>query len=334
MTLLIKHKFVSEKPDAADTSIVRPSNWNDSHEFTGILDIANGGTGAASLGGVKTAIGLGNVDNTSDANKPISTATQAALDLKANLSQIVGNNLIINGDFQINQRNFAGGALGSGVYGWDRWRGSCTATLSGYTVTLSSGSLIQIIEPAAWGVANFASTPITVSIDSPSADLLVSLGSASGTISTGAGRRSVTLVPAAGDTGNLSMSISKATAGSVTLGRVKASLSPLDTAWAPRPATLEMHLCWRYFYSMPGSLFIDGYDSGPNAYYYCHFPLPVAMRATPTAAGTITSSGNLFSSAPGAVSAPSNGVGSLNIRGAAIGRMYAFFEGITFSAEL
>jgi polygalacturonase len=34
----------------------------------------------------KTAVGLGNVDNTSDANKPISTATQAALDLKAPLA--------------------------------------------------------------------------------------------------------------------------------------------------------------------------------------------------------------------------------------------------------
>ena len=32
----------------------------------------------------KTDVGLGNVDNTSDANKPISTATQTALDLKAN----------------------------------------------------------------------------------------------------------------------------------------------------------------------------------------------------------------------------------------------------------
>jgi hypothetical protein len=31
-------------------------------------------------------VGLGNVDNTSDANKPVSTATQAALDLKADLS--------------------------------------------------------------------------------------------------------------------------------------------------------------------------------------------------------------------------------------------------------
>lgn len=34
----------------------------------------------------KSAVGLGNVDNTSDANKPISTATQAALNLKANIA--------------------------------------------------------------------------------------------------------------------------------------------------------------------------------------------------------------------------------------------------------
>jgi hypothetical protein len=37
----------------------------------------------------KTMVGLGNVDNTSDLNKPISTATQTALNLKANDSQVV-----------------------------------------------------------------------------------------------------------------------------------------------------------------------------------------------------------------------------------------------------
>ena len=36
----------------------------------------------------KTTVWLGNVDNTSDANKPISTATQAALDLKADKSDL------------------------------------------------------------------------------------------------------------------------------------------------------------------------------------------------------------------------------------------------------
>ena len=35
---------------------------------------------------VKADVGLGNVDNTSDANKPVSTATQTALDLKANIA--------------------------------------------------------------------------------------------------------------------------------------------------------------------------------------------------------------------------------------------------------
>lgn len=34
----------------------------------------------------KTAVGLGNADNTSDVNKPVSTATQTALNLKANLA--------------------------------------------------------------------------------------------------------------------------------------------------------------------------------------------------------------------------------------------------------
>lgn len=42
---------------------------------------------------VKGDVGLGNVDNTSDANKPVSTATQTALDLKAPLASpaLTGN---------------------------------------------------------------------------------------------------------------------------------------------------------------------------------------------------------------------------------------------------
>ena len=38
------------------------------------------------VGVTKSAVGLGNVDNTTDANKPISTVTQAALDTKAPLA--------------------------------------------------------------------------------------------------------------------------------------------------------------------------------------------------------------------------------------------------------
>jgi hypothetical protein len=42
-------------------------------------------TGTVS-GVTKTHVGLGNVDNTSDANKPVSTAQQTALNLKLNTS--------------------------------------------------------------------------------------------------------------------------------------------------------------------------------------------------------------------------------------------------------
>ena len=47
------------------------------------VDSVNGQTGAVALDAED--IGLGNVDNTSDLNKPISTATQAALDLKQDI---------------------------------------------------------------------------------------------------------------------------------------------------------------------------------------------------------------------------------------------------------
>ena len=51
---------------------------------SGAVDSVAGKTGVVTL--VKADIGLSNVDNTSDANKPISTATQTALNLKANLA--------------------------------------------------------------------------------------------------------------------------------------------------------------------------------------------------------------------------------------------------------
>jgi hypothetical protein len=52
------------------------------------LSIAGGGTGATTAAAARTNLGLGNLDNTSDANKPISTATQNALATKANASEV------------------------------------------------------------------------------------------------------------------------------------------------------------------------------------------------------------------------------------------------------
>ena len=55
-------------------------------KLTGVVAIANGGTGASTASSAKTNLALNNVDNTSDVNKPISTLTQAALDLKENIA--------------------------------------------------------------------------------------------------------------------------------------------------------------------------------------------------------------------------------------------------------
>jgi hypothetical protein len=53
-------------------------------KITGVLPVANGGTGGSTVAAAKTSLGLNNVDNTTDLNKPISTLTQAALNNKEN----------------------------------------------------------------------------------------------------------------------------------------------------------------------------------------------------------------------------------------------------------
>lgn len=76
--------------------IGNPSGFLTSASLTGYLTAATAAstyapianpTFTGTVGGVtKTHVGLGNADNTSDANKPISTATQAALNGKAGLA--------------------------------------------------------------------------------------------------------------------------------------------------------------------------------------------------------------------------------------------------------
>jgi len=56
----------------------------DAENIVGIVPVTLGGTGVNSLTGLKTALNLNNVNNTSDLNKPISTLIQTALDLKFN----------------------------------------------------------------------------------------------------------------------------------------------------------------------------------------------------------------------------------------------------------
>jgi hypothetical protein len=59
----------------------------------------------------KSQVGLGNVDNTSDANKPISLATQTALNLKANDNSVIHNTG--------NESNITGNKNANGVWSFD-----------------------------------------------------------------------------------------------------------------------------------------------------------------------------------------------------------------------
>jgi len=60
----------------------------DASNVKGLLPVASGGTGVASVSDLKTSLGVDQINNTSDASKPISTATQAALNTKANASDV------------------------------------------------------------------------------------------------------------------------------------------------------------------------------------------------------------------------------------------------------
>lgn len=60
-----------------------PSNWTDMGSAASNVVSVNGATGAVTIN--KTTVGLGNVDNTSDLDKPISDDTQDALDEKLDI---------------------------------------------------------------------------------------------------------------------------------------------------------------------------------------------------------------------------------------------------------
>ncbi len=73
--ILPTQKAVKQHGDATYAPISSTSTATDWNKWDG------GATGLVAATG-RTSLGLGNVDNTSDANKPISTATQSALDAK------------------------------------------------------------------------------------------------------------------------------------------------------------------------------------------------------------------------------------------------------------
>lgn len=98
--------------EIGDWLVSNGTSWGKVDNSDKVSSVA-GKTGAVTLS--KTDVGLGNVDNTSDANKPVSTATQAALNLKqdalvngTNIKSVNGISLLGAGDITVGDVTLTG----------------------------------------------------------------------------------------------------------------------------------------------------------------------------------------------------------------------------------
>lgn len=112
--------------------------------FTGTVTIPNLTVTGTVTGIVKSDVGLGNVDNTSDANKPVSTAQQTALDLKAPLaSPSFAGDVSTSGDsIRVDTSKTPSSASDTGTTGEIAWDSNylyvCTATDTWKRVAIST----------------------------------------------------------------------------------------------------------------------------------------------------------------------------------------------------
>jgi hypothetical protein len=64
MAITVKHSKVSTIPDGDDSSVVRPSDWNDDHVLTGTIPVENGGTGQTTANAAFNALAPSQTGNT------------------------------------------------------------------------------------------------------------------------------------------------------------------------------------------------------------------------------------------------------------------------------
>ena len=131
MAITVTHPFVSAVADGADTSVVRPSNWNASHTLVGTVDIANGGTGSSTSAGAPFALKGANTDLTSVAltTGTVSTTPSAAFDL-ANKSYV--DTAIAGLNFHASAQYATAAALAANTY--NNGTAGVGATLTGNAV--------------------------------------------------------------------------------------------------------------------------------------------------------------------------------------------------------
>jgi len=207
----------------------------------------------------KAQIGLENVDNTGDMDKPVSTATQAAINNVSSNFPPGFRNIFINGDFRINQRNFDGdwNALSVGEYGYDRWKKSGISD-SLIEQVIEEGNYVPSATYAVYGDASYKNALVT-----------------------------------APTSGNFTIYTSNSNSWVMCIQSDVILTHYTGPAFERRPIGLELSLCQRYFTKESGCT-IRGFNpyggTGTGGIYDTrrigYIKFPVSMRTKPTVTAT------------------------------------------------
>jgi hypothetical protein len=198
-------------------------------------------------------------------------------------ANVLGRNAIINGNFGINQRAVSGTVtLAAGAYGHDRWKAGasgCTYTFAASnnvtTITISAGSLLQVIE----GANLFSGTYV-----------LSFTGTAQGKIGAGSfGASGITGTVTGGSNLNIEFNT-----GTVSL--VQFEQGTIATPFERTSVGAELIRCLRYYFARSGiDMLSRAYDSANGAKIKVPFPSP--MRASPAVTVTNNTGGAVTTTA-------------------------------------
>lgn len=180
----------------------------------------------------------------------------------------IGDNLLINGAFAINQRGYSPGAatVAANQYTLDRWR---IATSGQYLLFYASGLGNFVIAPAG-GVEQV----VEGNNIAGGTYVLNWVGTATASVNNQARAQGETFTLTAGANATV-----RFVGGTVSLAKLQSG--SLATAYKHRPFSTELALCQRY-YQMVGAGFASAVTGG--AAYGAWVPFVVPMRAAPTVA--------------------------------------------------
>ena len=230
-------------------------------------------------------------------------------------AQIAGRNLIINGDFRINQRGYVSGTPTSGAnqFTLDRWfvftSGQSlifTGDDSGRVITAPAGGVSQVIEGANIVGGTY---------------VLNWTGTASATVGGVARTKGETFTLTANT--NVTVTFSSGTFSEVQLER-----GSVVTPFEWRHVGHELALCQRYYTVTRAS--VRGNSVGSGHLIDVHFYWPVHMRGIPS----IVRTGAFVNSQTPTVNSVDAVGGRFGIIAVTVGDFYALANAITGDAEL